>query len=88
MALCHLAFVSLDINDDLSVASSVMISESFSKSFESLRHQITRMSGDLNSLQDETKKLGTKLDSHSLRENMYVIVIIIKLHLFTYIIYI
>lgn len=66
--------MSLDINDESSVESSIMISESFSKSFESLKRQITRMTGDLNSLQDETKKLGTKLDSHSLRENMYAIV--------------
>ena len=47
-----------------------MISESFSKSFESLKRQLTRMTGDLNLLQVETKKLGTIQDSHSLRENM------------------
>lgn len=47
-----------------------MISESFSKAFESLKRQLTRMTGDLNLLQVETKKLGTIKDSHTLREDM------------------
>lgn len=78
----YLAFVSLDINDELSVESSIMISESFSKSFESLKHQMARMTGDLNTLQDETKKLGTKFDSHSLRENMYKFILKLCLLMF------
>lgn len=59
----------MDINDDIT-ENSTMISEAFSNSFESLKRQLARMSGDLNLLQFETKKLGTKQDSHSLRENM------------------
>lgn len=47
-----------------------MISESFARSFETLLRQLTRMSGDLNLLQAETKKLGTIQDSHKLREDM------------------
>lgn len=65
------AFVSLDINDESAPSeSSIMISESFSKAFESLKKQLTRMNGDLNLLQVETKKLGTIKDSHTLREDM------------------
>ena len=63
----------MDINDESSVESSTMISESFSKSFEALKLQLARMTGNLTLLQDETKKLGKKQDSHSLRENMYAI---------------
>lgn len=48
-----------------------MISETFSKSFEALKLQLTRMTGNLNLLQTETKKLGTNRDSHNLREDMY-----------------
>ena len=69
---CYLAFVTLDINEESFADSSMMISESFSKSFESLKRQLSRMTSDLNSLRDETKKLGSKKDSHSLRANMYV----------------
>lgn len=47
-----------------------MISETFSKSFEALKFQLTRMTGNLNLLQAETKKLGTIQDSHNLREEM------------------
>ena len=68
-----LAFISLDINDEPGIITeSTMISESFSKSFEILLRQLKRMSGDLNLLQMETKKLGSLQDSHRLRENMYV----------------
>lgn len=49
---------------------STMISESFSKAFESLLFQLKRMTGDLNSLQIEIKKLGSLQDSHKVREEM------------------
>lgn len=69
------AFVSLDINDvnseDQTITSN-SISESFAKLFQSLNIQLKRMNGELNSLQLETKKLGTDNDSHILRENMYI----------------
>ena len=48
----------------------MMISEPFSNLFESLKFQLTRMSGDLESLKRETKKLGSFDDSHSLREGL------------------
>lgn len=67
--------MSLDINDvnsDDPIITSNSISESFAELFQSLNLQLKRMTGELNSLQLETKKLGTANDSHILRENMYM----------------
>lgn len=66
--------MSLDINDvnsEDSTKISNSISESFAKSFQALNIQLIRMAGELNSLQAETRNLGTANDSHVLRENMY-----------------
>ena len=61
----------MDINESNDLTTnSTMISETFSKSFEALKLQLTRMTGNLNLLQVETKKLGTNRDSHNLREDM------------------
>ena len=68
--ILYLAFVSLDINESDDSTNSIMISEAFSKSFEALKLQLTKMTGNLNSLNAETKKLGTSQDSHNLREEM------------------
>lgn len=72
--IVFLAFVSLDINEEVTdtktTVDSLMISESFSKSFEMLKLQLSRMIGDLNLLNGETGKLGTFQDTHSLREEM------------------
>lgn len=60
----------MDINESHDPTSSSMISETFSISFEALKLQLERMTGNLNLLQTETKKLGTSQDSHNLREDM------------------
>lgn len=64
----------MDINESndlpLPKTNSTMISEAFSKSYEALNLQLTRMRGNLSLLEIETKKLGTNQDSHNLREDM------------------
>ena len=48
---------------------SKLISEAFSKSFEELKLQLTRMNGDLTNLQKDTQKLSLNPE-HSLRDEM------------------